>query len=145
MDINELARSLKNVREGIEARTSEVIGLQAELIQNVQYARFLSCQDALSDLRRQEAVTKALLSEALLAAHVSTGEKKYPGIGDVAIRELVAYDPALAVLWAIGKNEPNLLRVDPKAFDPVAKALRPQFVTITEEPFARIASKIEIE
>lgn len=83
------------------------------------------------------------LRELTLQAYAETGNKA-PALG-VGIREMtvLAYDKKVAFDWA--KAHKMALMLDTKAFGKIAKADPPDFVKITTEPQATIATELEID
>lgn len=80
------------------------------------------------------------LRELTLEVYAETGEKK-PCEG-VGIREVtrLEYDPAAAFLWAIGHE--LALKLDTAAFEKIAKASPLEFVKVTTEAQATIATDL---
>ena len=82
-----------------------------------------------------------ILRDMTLAAYHKTGSKHpAPGV-EVRLVQQLDYDPALALIWAMDKR--LALRLDPKAFEKLAKAMPLDFVTITEVPQATIAGDLD--
>ena len=81
------------------------------------------------------------LSELTLPAYAETGDKA-PALG-VGIRErtVLTYENKIAFDWA--KAHKIALKLDTAAFEKIAKADPPDFVKITTEPQATIATKLE--
>ena len=82
------------------------------------------------------------LRELTLQAYAETGDKA-PVIG-VGIRErtVLTYDNKVAFDWA--KAHKMALKLDTSAFEKIAKASPPEFVKITTEPQATIATQLEV-
>ena len=105
-----------------------------------KYSGFLA--DCLANLNVvSEAEDK--LRELTLQAYAETGDKA-PAVG-VGIRErtVLTYDGKVAFDWA--KAHKMALKLDSKAFEKIAKADPPDFVKITSEPQATIATNLEIK
>lgn len=84
-----------------------------------------------------------LLRELTLKAYAETGNKApAPGVG---IREMtvLTFDGKVAFDWA--KAHKMALKLDVTAFEKIAKADPPDFVKITTEASATIATKLEVE
>ena len=81
------------------------------------------------------------LHELTLKAYAETGNK-VPAVG-VGIRErtVLTYDNKIAFDWA--KAHKMALKLDTSAFEKIAKADPPDFVKITTEPQATIATELE--
>ncbi len=85
--------------------------------------------------------SEATLRELTLQAYAETGNKApAPGVG---IREMtiLTYDNKVAFDWA--KAHKMALKLDTEAFKKIAKADPPDFVKITTEPQATIATHLE--
>ena len=86
----------------------------------------------------QEAETK--LRELTLEAYSQTGNKApVPGV-TVKIFQTLDYDPKEALKWAL--HHEIALSLDKKSFETFAKATPLEFVSITEEPRAQIATQL---
>ena len=83
---------------------------------------------------------ETLLRDLTLKAYAETGNKA-PALG-VGIREVTKldYDKKVAFGWA--KHHEMALQLDKKAFEKIVKADTPDFVIITQEPQATIATKL---
>ncbi|KKK49883.1 hypothetical protein LCGC14_3130580 [marine sediment metagenome] len=80
------------------------------------------------------------LRELTLQSYAETGEKAVaPGVG---IRETtkLEYDTKTAFDWAVGHT--MALKLDTSAFEKIVKADPPDFVKITTEPQATIATEL---
>ena len=81
------------------------------------------------------------LRELTLKAYAETGNKApAPGIG-IRERTILTYDGKVAFDWA--KAHKMALKLDTNAFEKIAKADPPDFVKITTEPQATIATELE--
>ncbi len=106
-------------------------------------------QEANKELYDSERDTKATCQEAeealrelTLKAYAETGNKA-PAEG-VGIRErtVLTYDGKVAFDWA--KAHKMALKLDTSAFEKIAKVDPPDFVKITTEPQATIATQLEV-
>ena len=86
---------------------------------------------------------EALLRELTLQAYRETGSKS-PVLG-VGIREVIKleYDLKVAFDWA--KSHKMALKLDTSAFEKIVKVTPVDFVKITTEPMATIATNLEVE
>jgi hypothetical protein len=85
---------------------------------------------------------EAKLRELTLKAYAETGNKApVPGVG-IRVREKLEYDPLVAFDWA--KAHKMALTLDKRAFEKIAKADKPDFVKMIEEPIATIATELEV-
>ena len=92
--------------------------------------------------KEELAASEVTLREMAVAIYAETGDKKVaPGIG---IREVTkyAYDEAEALKWAI--EHKMALKLDETKFKNHVKADPPDFVIITEEPTATIATELRV-
>jgi len=96
--------------------------------------------DALTQAGAGVAVEEAKLRELTLEVYNLTGNKK-PAEG-VGIREVtkLEYDTKEAYNWAI--EHTIAIKLDVQAFEKVAKVSPPEFVKITTEPQATIATQL---
>ena len=117
---------------------------------NAKKISYQDWQDAnitlLSSLLETEQRVKdaeTLLRELTLKAYAETGEKApAPGVG---IREvtILTYDGKVAFDWA--KAHKMALKLDVSAFEKIVKADTPDFVKVTTEPKATIATELKVE
>jgi len=88
----------------------------------------------------QVAEAEAKLRELTLKAYQETGNKApAPGVG---IREVtkLEYDPKNALMWAVEHR--LALQLNKTAFEKIAKTDTPEFVTVSTEPQATIATDL---
>jgi len=97
--------------------------------------------DNLTQAGADVAVEEQKLRELTLQAYAETGDKA-PAEG-VGIRErtVLTYDGKVAFDWA--KSHKMALQLDKRAFEKIAKADPPDFVKITTEPQATIATNLD--
>jgi len=102
------------------------------------FAQFLITRESDAKTVCQEAEAK--LRELALQAYAETGNKA-PAVG-VGIRErtVLTYDGKIAFDWA--KAHKMALKLDTSAFERIVKADPPDFVGITTEPQATIATEL---
>lgn len=82
-----------------------------------------------------------LLRELTLNAFNQTGDKTLiPGVG-IRIMTKLEYYPRVAFKWAVEHN--MALSLDTRAFEKIAKASPPDFVTINQVPQATIATELK--
>ena len=93
-------------------------------------------------LHEELLIDEIKLRELTLQAYAETGDKA-PAVG-VGIREMtvLTYDGKVAFDWA--KAHKMALKLDTTAFEKIAKADPPDFVKITTEPQATIATELEL-
>ena len=85
------------------------------------------------------------LYDLALQVYAETGNKTpSPGVGIRVVTKLI-YDAGVALLWATQHS--IALKLDIPAFEKIAKASKPDFVELSEEPQATIATDLgkEIE
>ena len=88
-----------------------------------------------------EAETK--LRELTLQAYAETGNKS-PAVGvGIRVKTVLSYLASEAMDWAM--EHKLALKLDPSAFEKIAKTSNLPFVTISEEPQATIATQLEVE
>ncbi len=92
-----------------------------------------------TDLSEQEET----LRELILQAYAETGNKApAPGVG-IRERTVLTYDNKVAFDWA--KSHKMALKLDVPNFEKIVKADCPDFVKITTEPQATIATELKVE
>ena len=85
---------------------------------------------------------EAKLRELTLQAYAETGNKApAPGVG-IRERTVLTYDGKVAFDWA--KSHKMALQLDKKAFEKIAKVSDLDFVDVTTEPIATIATTLEV-
>ncbi len=99
---------------------------------------------AASTLSHQKVIESEDVLRALtLKAYAETGDKApAPGVG-IRERTVLTYDNKVAFDWA--KAHKMALKLDTSAFEKIAKADPPDFVKITTEPQATIATNLEVK
>ena len=139
-----MAELEKQIKVVVEARRAYDRGCDAKKItyQDWQDANstLLSC---LLETEQRVKDAETLLRELTLQAYAETGNKT-PAVG-VGIRErtVLTYDGKVAFDWA--KAHKMALKLDTRAFEKIAKADTPDFVKITTEPQATIATELKVE
>lgn len=119
---------------------------EAELIDMLDASRAAWAAENASVIERLAAVSKeraeaeAALRTAAIAAYQETGTKKpAPGVGIRVVSKL-QYSADDALRWA--KEHDIALALDARAFEKVAKASPPEFVTVVETATATIATDL---
>lgn len=140
MSVQEIALSLRELLERVEAAQSTVDEAQAKLDATEEAFLLKNARETLSLLREQAAATKQQLSETML----NSEEIKWPGIGQVIeTKRVVVFDKAAALKWAI--EHKTGLALDEKVILKIADTLQPDGVRIEHSRATRIASQIQIE
>jgi hypothetical protein len=111
------------------------------------YKKWADSNDAIisSGAKAKEDLAEAetLLRALTIAAFNTTGEKApVPGVG-IRVRDKLEYDEVAALDWA--KSHGLALSLDKRAFEKICKADKPDFVTVTQEPTATIATELKAE
>jgi hypothetical protein len=103
----------------------------ADVIANIRIANE-TLQEAESELR-----------EATIVAFLATGNK-HPAHGvSIRMTRQVSYSEEAAIRWAIEHGHTDLLKLNYKPFEQVAKSLELDFVSVTQAPEATIARDLE--
>ena len=133
--INEQINTVVDARE----RAKEATAQRTEAYRNWEKAhQSLFDKESIARLECQEAEDK--LRELTLQAFVNTGNKTpAPGVGIRVMKRLV-YDDKEALDWAVEHS--IALVLNKKAFEKIAQASGLDFVTITDEPAATIATEL---
>lgn len=96
--------------------------------------------DTLTQAGAEVAEAEAKLRELALQSYAETGEKTVaPGIG-IRVMSRLDYDTKVAMEWAMEHS--LALTLDKKSFETFAKATPLEFVTISEEATATIATEL---
>lgn len=98
--------------------------------------------NALIQAGAEVAEVEAMLRELTLQDYAQTGNKT--PVEGVGIREVtkLEYDTKVAFSWAV--EHTMALKLDTSAFEKIAKASPPNFVTVFQEPQATIATQLEV-
>ncbi|KKN76949.1 hypothetical protein LCGC14_0366010 [marine sediment metagenome] len=98
---------------------------------------------SLDIMTEEVSVVEAWLRTLTLKAYNETGSKA-PAVGvSVKMFEVLNYDADKAKEWALEHRV--VLSLDKKSFEDFAKATPLEFVSITEEPRAQIATNLPVE
>ena len=124
-----------------EARKRQyMVSLSSTVAQERWVQQNKALLDSVTDALQITTEAEVLLRELTLQAYAETGNKApAPGVG---IREVTKldYDNKVAFDWA--KSHKMALQLDKKAFEKIARADTPDFVKITTEPQATIATQL---
>lgn len=96
--------------------------------------------DALTQAGAGVAIEEDKLRELTLQVYALTGNKQPAEGVSVKIFETLDYDPKTALKWAMSHQ--IALSLDKKSFEGFAKATPLDFVTVSEEPRAQIATNL---
>ena len=135
---------LEQINIVVEAREK---AQRLQLVKDKYYAewkeKFAGALEEVAAANQWVSETETLLRQLTLQAYAKTGNKA-PAVG-VGIREVtkLEYDGKVAFDWA--KAHKMALKLDTKAFEKIVKADTPDFVKITTEPQATIATKLEVK
>ena len=115
---------------------------QRNMLQELWDKEHQELLDTLTQAGADVAVEETKLRELTLQAYAETGDKApAPGVG-IRERTVLTYDGKVAFDWA--KSHKMALQLDKKAFEKIAKADTPDFVKITTEATATIATNLEV-
>ena len=126
---------------------ARAINQEANTRRNETYQKFLADNEQLYTNERDSAAkceeAENLLRELTLKAYEETGNKN-PALGvSVKVFQVLDYEPKEALKWAM--EHQIALSLDKKSFEGFAKATPLEFVTVTEEPRAQIATNLEVK
>lgn len=92
------------------------------------------------ELSELQVIAEAQLRDLALMYHADTGDK-HPGSGvEIRILQRLSYNPDIALLWA--KEHRLAISLDKRAFESIAKNDPIDFVEISEEASATIATDL---
>jgi len=136
--MTELLEQIKLVAEAREKSKRAYIDKLAAL--EVWEMENKALLEGAQEAHSQVAEAEAKLRELTLKAYQETGNKApAPGVG---IREVtkLEYDPKNALMWAVEHR--LALQLNKTAFEKIAKTDTPEFVTVSTEPQATIATDL---
>lgn len=84
------------------------------------------------------------LKGLMLEEFKETGEKKFDGIGGVAVTSKMEYDEGAAVDWCVENGKTDCLGIKNAKFKEQAIEHKLEFVTTSAKPHARINAVIEV-
>ena len=140
MDTIEKLKRISFLRTAL-AKDKEILAqLDAALHESRDYKHYMEeasmIQDQLNELTSE-------VRDDTLKAYAATGNKSpFPGMG-IRVTTRLDYDSTKARDWALEHNHVNLLTVKAKEFEAMAKAVKPDFVTILEEPTTTMATDLD--
>ena len=136
----ELEEQIKVVAEARQ-RAAELKNLRELLLEEWTKAN-RDLLDKLTQTGAEVAEVEAKLRELTLQAYAETGNKApAPGVG-IRERTVLTYDGKVAFDWA--KAHKMALKLDTSAFEKIAKISDLDFVAVTTEPIATIATTLEV-
>ncbi len=139
--MNDLENQVRVVAEARQIR-DEVVNAKKEAQEKwaTDHQAMLDEVDRISMIASNE---EATLRDLTLQAYAETGNKA-PAEG-VGIRERVVltYDGKVAFDWA--KSHKMALQLDKRAFEKIVKADTPDFVKVSTEAIATIATELKVE
>jgi len=140
METQELEAQIKVVAEA-RVKASELKEKRDTLLEEWNKAN----QELFDDLTQagaEVAEVEAKLRELTLQAYQETGSKTPARGVSVKIFQTLDYDPKEALKWAMAHQ--IALSLDKKSFEGFAKATPLEFVSLTEEPRAQIATDLSL-
>ena len=132
----------KQINLVVEARAK---AREANCLRVAAYNQWVVDNQSLFDNERDTKTDASDNEECLrtiaLQVYSETQDKQVaPGVG-IRVRQVLNYESKDAFDWAV-KHE-LALKLDPSAFEKIAKTSNLSFVTITEEPTATIAAELQ--
>jgi len=124
-------RSAASIHEMLEEKRQAFARENAELLQ---------AERSLADRARD--LELAVRDSAEEVYRLTGIRKTVPGVS-IRLVARTHYEPERAIAWAIENKHFRLLKLDTKAFEQAAKALRPACVEVEEVPQAVISSDLE--
>lgn len=132
---------LAQLRQEAADAKAAVEDAQAALETTREWTYLENCKDALK--ARQDALSEAEANvRAVALAEFAANQNKHPHPAiTIKMMTRLDYDPEAAKSYSIA-HLPNALKLDARAFEKAAKVLGLDFVTVTEEPTATIATDL---
>jgi hypothetical protein len=133
----ELAELRKKYKEAQDAakRTQEVLETEP-LWQKVQ-----SFKTDAAEVGELVSKLETEIRNVAIYEYIDNGIKDLGGV-QIKVFSTLEYDENTAVNYCLEHQHANLLKLNKTGFEKVAKELKPEFVTIKEEPRAQIATDL---
>ena len=149
--LDQLVEQLAQARAAAEKADTDQASLELEvdaLVEQHFGARIKNADVACDEAAERVFDLTAQVRQAALAAFEQTGDKKPNAAVQIKEYVLITYEDAAALEFC-RKVAPNALKLDRRAFEKIAKLgieaggqFVPDFVTVTKEPRATIASNL---
>jgi len=143
-DINARVKALAQARADIARLKGKASTLQAELDQSFTGRELANVKSAIKAMEGGETVAYDELCAKALAAYAETGDTLPHEMVAIKMYTTIIYDSNLALKWAIRHDMPDLLKLDSKAFDKVARASNIDFVEKRPEPRASVTRDLSV-
>lgn len=133
---------LAQLRQEVADRKAEIAGAQVELEATYEWQNIAGFKKQLDLAQGALAEAEANVRAVALAEYAANQDKHPHPAVTIKVYEVLAYDAEQAKSYAIAHNLPKLLKLDAKIFEKAANGLDLDFVTVTEEPRATIATDL---
>ena len=143
-DINAKVKELAWGRADIARLKEKAATLQAELDATFTGRELANVKLAIKAMQDGEMVVYDELCNAALAAYAETGNTVPHEMVKIKMLTTIIYDPNVALEWAVDHNMPDLLKLDSRAFDKVARATSLEFVESRKEPRASVTRDLSV-
>lgn len=140
-ELSTLARRVASLRVQVDVAKDMIKQHETALADVPEYQALAAAKEGRDATSRDLEAAELDLRQALLQFYEQSGERKY-GCGEVKIFTRVEYEEAAAIRFAIEHHHDSLLSLNKRNFEKVAKELRPEFVTLVDEPRAQIAGDL---
>lgn len=135
--LSELAKIRQDEQKAKEIRNKA----QQALEQTEEWKKLENIKNMLVVFENKSSNLETTIREAALAEYAQTKAKNLGGV-QIKIFTKLEYDENAAINYCLEHKHANLLKLDKRGFEKVAKELRPDFVVIKDEPSAQIASDL---
>lgn len=133
---------LAELRHDVAIQQAQIARAQTELEATAEWKRLAKFKNTLKAYQDALTETEVNVRAVALAEYAANQDKHpHPAI-TIKVYEVLTYDAEQAKSYAIAHNLPKLLKLDAKVFEKAANGLGLDFVTVTEEPRATIASDL---
>lgn len=139
-DLTKLQQIARLRREQVQLK-EEIAALNELRDQTPEGLKSRAAQEQYVEISTQLVEIEGIYRAECVTEYNETGEKKLPG-GQIKIYTSLKYDEPAAVDWCLAHEHGTLLKLDKSGFEKVAKELKPDIVTIKEEPKMTLSSDL---
>ena len=140
-ELSSLARRVASLRVQVDVAKDLIKQHEAALTDVPEYQALAAAKVSRDATGRDLEAAELDLRQALLQFYEQSGERKY-GCGEIKLYTRLDYQPHDALAYCIEHKLNDLLELNKRGFEKVAKELKPEFVTLVDEPRAQIAGDL---
>jgi len=140
--LNDNIKALAQARLEVTIAESHVRNIEKE-IDELYGERLSRYRDALRAAKKDEKEAYGEVSSISIDKYLETRQKRPHAAVGVGEYTVLDYSDAQAIDWLIEKQFPGALKLNKRAFEKIAKAARPEFVSFIIELRARVDTNLE--